>query len=171
MRAIWLLSVATPVLALAFVSLFAMPVKLIYNGSNSAPIGFYWLDQEPAARNDYVLAEVPAHVRELVEKRGYLPADIPLIKRVVGVEGDMVCRRDLQIVVGGVTVAVARKRDDEGRLLPDWRGCHRMTADDVFLLQDHHLSFDGRYFGPVKRSQIVGRLVKLPLLWQKRKED
>ena len=35
--------------------------------------------------------------------------------------------------------------------MPDWHGCHILTEQTVFLLQDHPQSFDGRYFGPVDR--------------------
>lgn len=171
MKVVWLLGTAIPVFALVVVSSIPMPTKVIYNGSHSAPIGFYWIDQQPINHGDYVLTHVPNRIRNLIEKRRYLPPDVPLIKRVAGVEGDTTCRCDLEIIIEGVTVAVARNTDNLGRTLPDWQGCQTMTASYVFLLQDHHLSFDSRYFGPVNRSLIVGRAIKLRLPWQVHAED
>lgn len=171
MKVVWLFGTAIAVFVLVVVSSIPMPTKLIYNGSRSAPIGFYWIDQQPINHGDYVLAHVPNRIRNLVEKRHYLPPDVPLIKRVAGVEGDTICRRDLEIIIDGVTVAMARNTDNLGRTLPDWQGCQTMTASYVFLLQDHHLSFDSRYFGPVRRSLIAGRAVKLRLPWQVHAEN
>lgn len=166
MKVFWLFGTAISVLTLMFAAMVSVPIKLIYNGSESAPLGLYWVDQMAVNRHDYVLVQVPKHVRGLVENRQYLPIGIPFIKRVVGVAGDTVCRYGFKILIGEVTVAVARKIDKKGRVLPNWQGCHVLTADEVFLLQDHHLSFDGRYFGPVNRSLIIGHAVKLRFLWK-----
>ena len=161
MRTVWLLGTVVPVLALTIVSVVPIPVRLIYNGSASAPIGFYWIDQQLINRDEYVLAQVPVRVRNLVENRHYLPPNIPLIKRVVGVESDTICRRDLEITLDGVIIALARKRDQIGRPLPDWQGCITLKPNEFFLLQDHPESFDSRYFGPVNRSLVVGKATKL----------
>ena len=99
MRRTWLLATAVPVLALAVASLVSLPKKLIYNASASAPIGLYWLDKWPVRRGDYVLVRVPDRVRNLVKERGYLPPDVPLLKRVVGLNGDRICRQGEQIFV------------------------------------------------------------------------
>jgi type IV secretory pathway protease TraF len=42
--------------------------------------------------------------------------------------------------------------------MPWWTGCRILNRDDVFLLNpDVPLSFDGRYFGVVDRSLIIGK--------------
>ncbi len=168
MRRIWLLATVISVLALAVPSFVSLPKKLIYNASASAPIGFYWIDQEPILRGDYVLVSVPERVRDLVEERQYLPPDVPLVKRVVGVEGDRICRENRLIMINGSVESVALRRDSEGRKLPIWSGCKTLGRNDIFLLQDHPLSFDGRYFGPVDRRLIIGRATKLRFPLRKR---
>jgi len=166
-----LVCAAIPVLALAVASTVGLPKKLIYNASASAPIGLYWLDHQPIERGDYVLVRVPERVRRLVEQRGYLPADVPLVKRVAGVDGDEICRDGRVISINGNTVTVAERADGLGRPLPDWQGCHILTEQTVFLLQDHPQSFDGRYFGPVDRRLIVGRATKLRFPWRKHEKS
>ena len=161
MKVFWLFGTAIPVLALAVVSSVNLPKKLIYNASESASIGFYWIDQERVSRGDYALSRVPKRVRNLVETRQYLPSDVPLIKRVMGIEGDEICRRGREILVDRATIAMAQITDRLGRELPQWQGCYTISADQVFLLQNHPQSFDGRYFGPVKRSLIIGRATRL----------
>jgi len=165
MKVFWLLGTAIPALAMVAAIAVPMPVKLIYNGSKSAPLGFYWVDQQAASRQEFVLVYVPKRVRELIEKRKYLPAGTPLIKRVVGIAGDTVCRRGRTILINGVAVSIANMNDNKGRALPNWQGCHVLNAGEVFLLQDHPQSFDGRYFGPIKRSLIIGRAIRLQFPW------
>jgi len=93
---------------------------------------------------------------------------VPFLKRVVGLSGDRVCRLDEQVLINGKAIATALKRDGQGRKLPDWQGCHILTEDSIFLLQDHPQSFDGRYFGPVNRALIIGRATRLQYPWRKR---
>ena len=168
MRRATLIATGLPVFALAIASVESLPIKLIYNASESAPIGLYWIDDQPAERGDYVLVRVPDRVRNLVVERGYLPPDIPLIKRVVGADGDVFCRRNRKILIDGVTVAVAQISDGLGREMPVWSGCYVLHERRVFLLQDHPNSFDSRYFGPVDRRLIIGRATPLRLPWRKR---
>ena len=171
MRRFVLILAVISVLALAIASAVRLPTKLIFNGSPSAPVGFYWIDDRRAERGDYVLFRAPERVRNLVEDRRYLPSDVPLIKRVAGADGDRVCRRDREIIIDGVTVAVARTVDGMGRRMPVWTGCHHLHERRVFLLQQHPQSFDSRYFGPVDRSLIVGRATYLRPPWRKREES
>ena len=74
----------------------------------------------------------------------------------------------LEISVNGSVVASAKRRDGQGREMPDWHGCHILTEQTVFLLQDHPQSFDGRYFGPVDRRLIIGRATRLRMPWRNR---
>lgn len=166
MRRLVLIGTALPILGLAIASATNLPTKLIYNGSPSAPVGFYWIDDLRAERGDYVLVRTPERVRNLVEERRYLPPDTPLIKRVAGAHGDRVCRRHREIIIDGVTVTVARYEDGLGRRMPAWTGCHILRERRVFLLQQHPESFDSRYFGPADRSLIIGRATYLRPPWR-----
>lgn len=167
MKRATLLMTAVPVLVLGLASVVSLPKKLIYNASESAPVGFYWRDDRPVERGDFVLVHVPERVRSLVAGRGYLPPDIPLIKRVAAASGDEICRRSHEILINGESVAIAHDVDGSGRSMPVWRGCHTLYERHIFLLQDHPQSFDGRYFGPVDRRLIIGRLTRLHLPWRK----
>jgi type IV secretory pathway protease TraF len=42
--------------------------------------------------------------------------------------------------------------------LPVWRGCRRIAAGEVFLMNGNVPdSLDGRYFGPLAVSAVIGR--------------
>jgi conjugative transfer signal peptidase TraF len=156
-----LFGMTIPIIALGLASVTSLPTKLIYNASASAPFGFYWIDHEAISRGDYVYVRVPERVRNLIIQRGYLPPDVPLVKRVVGLDGDRICRRNDVVSVNETAVAIAKNRDGRGRKMPIWQGCHILTEHTIFLLQDHPQSFDGRYFGPVDRRLIIGRATRL----------
>jgi len=146
-----------------FASLGRPAPELVWNASTSAPIGLYRvLSARPIQRGDMVLARPPASVRTLAAERGYLPVNVPLVKRIVAVGGDLVCAVGDDIFVGGRAVAKRLERDRMGRSLLGWTGCRRLRDGEVFLLMEGVPdSFDGRYFGQVPLSSIIGRLVPL----------
>jgi type IV secretory pathway protease TraF len=89
---------------------------------------------------------------------GFLPIGIPLIKRILALPGQLVCRTERRISVDGHHVGDALERDHAGRLLPDWQGCYGVAQDEIFLMNsDEPASLDGRYFGPLPASTIIGR--------------
>jgi len=135
---------------------------LIWNASASVPTGLYRRIGGPFTRGDLVLAWLPAGARQLAAERGYLPHNVPLVKRVAGLAGDMVCAEGAMVFINDKPVAIRLQTDKEGRSLPAWEGCNLLQPGEVFLLMGSVPdSFDGRYFGPVGRRQIIGRLVPL----------
>ena len=50
------------------------------------------------------------------------------------------------VTVNGVVAAEARDRDSRGAALPVWSGCRILGNDEIFLLNRHPDSLDGRYF-------------------------
>jgi type IV secretory pathway protease TraF len=139
--------------------------RLLWNASASAPIGLYRVAPgTPAGVGDMVVARVPLPWRRLAAVRGYLPHNVPLIKRVAAGSGSEVCASGAVILVDGRVVARRLRRDGQGRALLWWSGCVRLSGRQQLLLMDAPGSFDGRYFGITEGGDIVGRAV---LLWQR----
>lgn len=136
--------------------------RIVWNASASAPIGFWRIHPDrPIHTGDMVLARTPDSVRQLAAQRHYLPANVPLMKRVVARDGDEVCALGQEIFVNGRWIAERRVTDRQGRPLPWWSGCERLRGGRLFLLMDAPESFDGRYFGPVDEDAIVGKATPL----------
>jgi conjugative transfer signal peptidase TraF len=135
---------------------------VVYNASASAPLGFYRvLAAEPLHRGDLVLARTPPSVRRMAASRGYLPKDVFLVKRIAALGGDPVCAHDHRLSVRGDVVRVLAT-DRLDRPLTAWSGCRALTGAEVLLLMaDKPASFDGRYFGPTPRSDVIGRLERI----------
>ncbi|WP_192365739.1 S26 family signal peptidase [Mesorhizobium mediterraneum] len=135
---------------------------LVWNASASAPVGLYRVGFAAPGRGDLVLVRPPESVAELAEKRGYLPRNVPLVKRLAALPGEHVCAFNEAVIIGGEIVARRLETDGHGRALPWWNGCRALANDEVFLLGgEADRSFDSRYFGPVPATNVIGRLVPL----------
>jgi conjugative transfer signal peptidase TraF len=145
-------------------SLLSRPApKVIWNASASVPIGLYAIHPIDSIQSgDLVLVLPPEAVAQYLAQRGYLPLGVPVLKHVLALPGQSVCRVERTITVDGVAVGDALDRDRQGRGLPAWQGCRIVAHDEVFLMNwQSTLSFDGRYFGLLPASTIVGRAAPL----------
>jgi len=162
-RAGLILATTLAAMGVGYPALTPMPTKLIWNASASAPIGFYTIDFDgPFDVTDLVAVDAPEPLATFMAERGYLPKGVPLLKRILGVSGQTVCRSNLTVTVDGVEVGAALARDRAGRELPVWQGCRRIHTGEVFLMNwQVRDSLDGRYFGLTSTDQIIGRAVPL----------
>jgi conjugative transfer signal peptidase TraF len=150
--------------------------RLIYNPSDSVAVGWYRVD--PLDRrtdslprrfsvSSIVLAQLPADAAALAAQRGYLPAHVPLLKRVGAVAPQEVCIVGRNVRIDGVPVAAVLPADRMGRPLPSWQQCRPLHPGELFLLSTTNpASFDSRYFGPIAASTVIG--VAHPVWLEKR---
>jgi conjugative transfer signal peptidase TraF len=135
------------------------PPRLVWNVSESVPIGLYRV--QPARKltvTDLVVAMPPEPLATFLAKGGYLPRGVPLIKRVLALPGQTICRKGLAIIVDGIEMGMAREHDSRRRPLPVWQDCRLVAHGEVFLMNwDEPSSLDGRYFGALVSSSIIGR--------------
>ena len=164
-------AVATAIAASAFaVSFVAVAVvhpqpRLVWNASASAPIGLYRIhpDRDPAI-GALVAVTPPERLARWMSARRYLPEGVPLLKHVVAKAGQQVCRTGAVISVDTRPIASARLADGKGRPLPVWQGCRTLESGEIFLLNPSVPdSLDGRYFGPLPASAVIGRATPLHL--------
>jgi type IV secretory pathway protease TraF len=100
----------------------------------------------------------PEPLATFLDERHYLPKSVPLLKHVAALPGQTVCRTGATITVDGIAVGIALGRDHLGRPLPTWQSCRVIAAGEVFLMNRRSAaSLDGRYFGPLPTTTIVGR--------------
>ena len=158
-RSATLITISAAIVAQAF-SMWAKPApRLLWNGSASVPIGFYGIESgDQLAVTNLVVALPPNSLASFLAERGYVPLGVPLIKRILALRGQSVCRNELVISVDGITMGNALAGDRRGRPLPVWQGCRTIAQDEVFLMNwDEPASLDGRYFGPISLHTIIGR--------------
>jgi conjugative transfer signal peptidase TraF len=154
----WIAAISTGVALIGFTIAIQPRPRLVWNASASAPIGFYYVTAATEiAPGNYVIARPPERFRALANERQYLPANVPLVKRIVGIGGDDICASGNRIWLDGHPIAHRRSVDGAGRPMPWWTGCVRLRGRQVFLLMTGHpSSFDGRYFGITQPKDVIG---------------
>lgn len=143
--------------------LFELPVRVVYNASDSVPPGWYRIDPYALPRvGDLVLVRLPSEAAQLASRRGYLPIEIPMLKPVFAAPPQRACAIGSRLLVDGATAVEARAYDRRGRPMPQWRGCRPLVDDELLLLSPRHDdSFDSRYFGPVSTHTVLGTAHRL----------
>jgi len=133
--------------------------RYIWNASNSVPIGLYRL--QPVTKltvTELVAVQPPNLLATFLDLNGYLPIGVPMLKRVLALPGQTVCRSGLTIAVDGIDVGEAQEHDGRGRPLPTWHGCRVIADGDVFVMNWQSTdSLDSRYFGPLPASAVIGK--------------
>lgn len=148
--------------ALAWAAFVQPSARIVYNPSDSVPVGWYRIDSadslpRPLSVGSIVLTTLPADAAALAAQRGYLPSHVPLLKRVGAVAPQHVCIVNGSVRIDGVPVATVLRADRWGRPLPSWRQCRQLAQGELFLLSaTNPASFDSRYFGPVNASAVLG---------------
>lgn len=157
-----ILTLGTAAALVATIVLEPLPLY-IWNASASVPIGLYSL--RPTKRfhvTELVVVRPPEPLATFLDLNGYLPVGVPMLKRVLALPGQTVCRSGLTISVDDIAMGEARDRDGRGRPLPRWQGCCVVADGELFLMNwQSDDSLDGRYFGFLPASAIVGRALPL----------
>jgi conjugative transfer signal peptidase TraF len=135
----------------------------IWNASKSVPIGLYQLHRtDRLSVTQLVAVQPPEPLATFLADRRYLPRGIPLLKRVLALPGQTVCRDQLVVTVDKIEMGAARVHDSRGRPLPVWQGCRVIADGEVFLMNWQSAdSLDGRYFGALPTSAIIGTAAPL----------
>ncbi|MBY5836270.1 S26 family signal peptidase [Rhizobium leguminosarum] len=144
-------------------AVFPTPTKLIWNATASAPIGFYTVEPVDAIEVPELVAVLPPEpFASFMVERGYVRRGVPLLKRILGLPGQKVCRTGRTITVDAIEMGEALERDRMGRDLPVWQGCRTIMDGQLFLMNwEVRDSLDGRYFGVLPASAVIGRAVPL----------
>ncbi|MBR1256386.1 S26 family signal peptidase [Bradyrhizobium sp. AUGA SZCCT0240] len=146
--------------AILATTLIVEPAPLfIWNTSASVPIGLYHVRPAQSHFTTELVAVLPPEpLATFLDLNGYLPVGVPMLKRVLALPRQKVCRTGLTISVDGIVLGEARDRDGLGRPLPRWDGCRVVGEDQLFLMNwQSDDSMDGRYFGLLPASSVIGR--------------
>jgi conjugative transfer signal peptidase TraF len=147
---------------------------LHWNATPSMPLGLWRVAplQGSPSRQQAVAICLPEAAARLGRERGYLDGgDCPgksevLIKPVAAIPGDQVTVSDDGISINGSLVADSKPlpRDDIGRPLKSTdKGVYVVGTDEVWIISSRDpRSYDSRYGGPVKQTDIRG--VATPVL-------
>ncbi len=136
--------------------------ELLVNTTPSEPPGLYLRSGRAPTPGRLVAFLAPAAAFPYADRRLSYLHQVPLLKAVAAGSGDLVCTLHAQLEIYGKARAPIVQADRQGVALPHWNACRRLTADELFVFSDRvPNSFDSRYFGPVRRSAVLGVYVPL----------
>ena len=140
--------------------------QLVFNITSSMPRGFYVKSLGTIQRDDIITFCLDAKQQQEGLKKGYLLAGTacgktaPLIKQVVAIPND-------DIVLTANTITVNHKiyhapifyKDSQGRPLNSYPiGRYDKTTGYWVVGTNDQRSWDSRYYGPLKSSQILHKM-------------
>jgi conjugative transfer signal peptidase TraF len=161
----WFFATYFAVLGIGVAALLHPRPRLVWNATASAPVGLYWVmvsGSPPLRDDDLVLLRPDPAIARLFAARGYLPAGVPLLKRIAATAGQAVCERGGVLAIDGMPTATALMADHRGRPLTPWTGCRVLRPGEIFvLMRGVPASLDGRYFGPSPVASVIGRVQPL----------
>lgn len=158
-RFAWVMTTNLAMFGVGVSALFHPMPRLIWNASASVPIGLYAVHPAHALHvTELVVVRPPDALATFLDQHRYLPRGVPMLKRILALPGQTVCRTNRTITVDGIVMGDALDRDHLGRPLPTWQGCQRIPDGAVFLMNwQSEDSLDSRYFGLLPATTIVGR--------------
>ena len=147
--------------ATALITTIVLEITPVYvwNASESVPIGLYRLQPvDNLFVTELVAVQPPEPLATFLDLNGYLPTGVPMLKRVLALPGQAVCRSGLAVSVDAIEMGEARDRDSRSRPLPKWHGCRVVGEGELFVMNWQSAnSLDGRYFGFLPASAVIGR--------------
>src|SRR6202008_1867734 len=143
--------------------------RLIVNRTHSLPVGLYYWSDSPIKKGSIVLFKPDQSIapEQVGFDRGYEARELPLLKRVVALAGDVVSVSSSGVAINGQLLPnSAPLFDDEaGRPLAMAQLDHfTLGTEQAFLMGVTSTSWDSRYFGPVSLARCSGSFVPV-LTW------
>lgn len=163
--------------------IFAKKNRYIFNISKSLPIGIYQkLEDKNFKKGDLVVLDIPKERMDFMISRGYIDGKMlkTMLKRIEGIEGEtfkVLSIEELKasqftedIEFSSINVPKSSKKflikenkilgsisnfDSYGRQLPQIESTLILNKDEFFVMGESDNSFDSRYFGKIKKKEIL----------------
>ena len=138
--------------------------QLVINTSPSVAPGIYISVDEKPAVGRIVDFRIPARAWPYIRQRtGHMGRNWYILKPIAAGPGDRVNTMGHWLYINGRKIAPIYTHDEKGRLLPHWRADCVLGPHEYFVYSSRIWnSFDSRYYGPIRQSQIAA--VRVPLL-------
>jgi conjugative transfer signal peptidase TraF len=138
---------------------------LRFNTTRSVDPGFYWVVEKKPEKGDFVsFCSAQDSLTQMAYARGYIGfGNCPghterLLKIVYGMEGDTIELTKTGVVVNGALLAYSAALTQDGLerpLAPFHKKRLVLQPNELWVMTNRNpLSFDSRYFGPIRLTQI-----------------
>jgi conjugative transfer signal peptidase TraF len=142
----------------------ALSCKIMFQITPSLPKGAYWIER-PGKIDTGTLCvfPIPPEVDGMARSRGWIPEHLRyyLMKPIVAKQGDVVEVSAAGLSINGEYYGPVSRYDSQGLPLPRLYKKYVLGPEEYFAATTYRNSFDSRYFGKIRRSDI--RWVARPL--------
>ena len=144
-----------------------LSASLYLNLTKSLPVGIYVrVPKFELSRGDYIVYEPSEEIQNLIRENGWGDGKEKFLKKVAGVSGDEyeVDEKHRIFLINGKYAGQVFRTDSAGNELPQLVGKNKVGTDEVLPCGTNLRSFDGRYTGAIKISEIEAKVVPLIIL-------
>lgn len=145
--------------------IFGSAEKIIYlNLTDSVPRGVYMrVPKNKIMRGDYIIYEPTEKIQKIMVANGWSKGKEKFLKIVVGIRGDKYEIGE-NFIVNGKNIGRVFAKDSAGHELPKIYGKYKVEEGEILPAGTNVKSFDGRYTGTIKESEIEAKVVPIILI-------
>ena len=137
----------------------------VLNISSSIPIGIYKVDKSIDFKRGDIVTFSTKKYKYILDYPGSIK-NITFSKYIAGISGDYIRIENNKIYVNNKEKGNIFKVDGLNNRLPQLKEKEYIVKEDeVFVLGTNDKSFDSRYYGCIKKSDVIYKLVPL-IIWE-----
>ena len=137
----------------------------VLNISSSIPIGIYKVDKSTDFKRGDIITFSTKNYSDILNYSGSIK-NITFSKYIAGISGDYIRIENNKIYINNKEKGNIFKVDGLNNNLPQLKEKkYIVKVDEVFVLGTNDKSFDSRYYGCIKKSDVIYKLVPL-IIWE-----
>lgn len=148
---------------LLFLNILGFFLRKIFviNISSSIPVGIYKIEKIKGYKINDIVGFCTENYPQIKEYKGSIK-NISFCKYIGALEKDKINLLENYLYINDTKKGLIKERDGLNNKLPQLAKIEfYIKEDEVFLLGDNDYSFDSRYYGPIKKKDILYKLVPI----------
>ena len=159
-------------MCIGVITLISVVKTSVYiNVTESLPCGLYVrVPKSEIRRGDYIVYEPSEEVKKIIVANGWGDGKQKFLKQVSAVSGDEyeVDEKHRIFLINGKYAGQVFQKDNAGHDLPQLKGKCKVGKEEILPTGTNLRSFDGRYTGTIKISEVEAKVVPI-ILWKDEK--
>ncbi len=139
--------------------------SFVINISSSIPIGIYKVDKSTDFKRGDIITFSTKNYSDILNYSGSIK-NITFSKYIAGISGDYIRIENNKIYINDKEKGNIFKTDGLNNNLPQLKEKEYIVKEDeIFVLGTNDKSFDSRYYGCIKKSDVIYKLVPF-IIWE-----
>lgn len=128
-----------------------------FNPTPSLKTGFYLITNiKKVQKGDIVTIKYPESIKNVIFPSKFYYREVNgFMKIIAGIPGDLIETKNQKVYINGILKGNISIADSKGRHLPQSNVNKILEENEYYLMGEAENSFDSRYWGTVKRKEIL----------------